>query len=167
MTLLLVLSAATVFAQTGNAKKGNYTGSGGTPHEVVKGKNVTISYGRPSKKGREIFGGLEAYGKVWRTGADEATEITFDKGVTFGGKHVDAGSYTLFTIPGKDEWTVIINKELKQWGAYKYNEKNDVIRVSAPAEHLDKPVEQLTITPKENELTIKWDQASVTVPMKF
>ena len=83
-----------------------------SPHETVEGDNIKVSYGRPYKKGREVFGGLEKYGKVWRTGADEATEITFTKDGTFGGKPVKAGTYTLFTIPEKDKWTVILNSQL-------------------------------------------------------
>ena len=165
--LMLAMSTIVLHAQTGNAKKGNYKGPGGTQHEVVKGKNVVVSYGRPMKKGRDIFGALVPYGEVWRTGADEATEITFDKDVMFGGKKVVAGTYSLFTIPGKEEWTIIINKELKQWGAYKYNEKNDVVRATAPARHMDKPIEQFTMTPKDGELVMEWDATSVAVPMKF
>src|SRR5829696_3874612 len=91
-----------------------------SPHETVEGKDVKVTYGRPYKKGRVIFGGLEKYGKVWRTGADEATEITFANDVNFGGKRVKAGTYTLFTIPDRNQWTVILNSQLGQWGAYDY-----------------------------------------------
>ena len=164
-TLLLLLGATSIFAQ--NSAKGNYAGKGGSPHEVVKSAHVTVRYGRPYKKGREIFGGLEAYDKVWRTGADDATEITFTKGVVFGDKQVSAGTYTLFTIPGKQEWTVILNTQLKQWGAYGYDKTKDLVHVAVTPKHLDKVVEQLTITPTENSLTIEWDQTSITVPMKF
>ena len=163
--LLMLLGATTIFAQ--NSKKGNYVGKGGTPHEVVKGTNVTVSYGRPYKKGRDIFGGLEAYGKVWRVGADEATEITFDKGVVFGGKQVSAGTYTLFATPDKNEWTIILNTTLGQWGAYSHDASKDLAQIKVPVKHLDKVVEQLTITPKDNELVIEWDKTSVTVPMRF
>ena len=165
LTLMLLVGATTIFAQ--NSKKGNYVGKGGTPHEVMTAKNITISYGRPYKKGRDIFGGLEAYGKVWRTGADDATEITFDKDVVFGDKQVKAGTYPLFTIPGNTDWTVILNSELGQWGAYKYDKTKDVARVAVTPKHLDKVVEQLTITDKKDMLNIEWDQTSVTVPMKF
>ncbi len=165
LALLLLIGATAGIAQ--NAKKGSYTGKGGTPHEVVTGPNVTISYGRPYKKGRDIFGGLEAYGKVWRLGADEATEITFEKGVVFGGKQVSAGTYTLFATPGKEEWTLIVNKALGQWGAYSYDASKDIVQVKVPVKHLDKVVEQLTITPKANELVIEWDKTSVTVPMSW
>src|SRR6476620_592795 len=101
-----------------------------SPHETVSNGNIKITYGRPYKKGRDIFGGLEKYGKVWRTGADSATHITFKKDGTFGGKPVKAGTYTLFTIPNEKEWTIILNGELKQWGAFSYeqNKSKDVLQ---------------------------------------
>src|SRR5690606_15950790 len=82
---------------------------------------ASITYCEPFKKDRDIFGGLVPYGKVWRTGANEATEITFKKDVTFAGVAVKAGTYSLFTIPEKGEWTIILNPELKQWGSYGYD----------------------------------------------
>ena len=162
LTLLMLLGTTSLFAQHMGKNKQR-----ASPHDTVAGPHVKITYGRPYKKDRDIFGGLEAYGKVWRTGADEATEITFDKDVLFGDKKVPAGTYTLFTVPGKEEWTVILNKELHQWGAFSYDETKDLTRVTIHAMHLDKVVEQLTITPKPNGLTIEWDHTSVTVPMKF
>lgn len=138
-----------------------------SPHETVEGTNVKVTYGRPYKKGREVFGGLEKYGKVWRTGADEATEITFAKDVNFGGKPVKAGTYTLFTVPDQSEWTVILNGQLGQWGAYdyeKYKDK-DVVQVKAPAKKLDKVVEQLTIRFAGNNMIIEWDTTQISVPI--
>ena len=163
LALLILLGTTSIFAQ----HMGKDNKDRKSPHETVTGPHVKVTYGRPYKKGRDIFGGLEAYGKVWRTGADEATEITFDKDVLFAGKKVPAGTYTLFTIPGKEEWTVILNKELHQWGAFKYDESKDLLRVTVRASHLDNVVEQLTITPKAKELTIEWDHTDVKVPMKF
>src|SRR5258708_39461886 len=87
-----------------------------SPHDTVSGKNIKVTYGRPYKKGREIFGGLQKYGEVWRCGADEATEISFAKDGTFGGKPVKAGKYTLFVIPNEKEWTIILNGDTKFWG---------------------------------------------------
>jgi hypothetical protein len=141
-----------------------------SPHETAVGKNVEVRYGRPYKKGREIFGGLEKYGKVWRTGADSATTITFAKDATFGGKPVKAGTYTLFTIPNENEWTVILNSQLGQWGAYGYDKfkDKDVLQVTVPAKKLDQVVEQHTIrfTPANN-MIIEWDQTQVEVPIKM
>jgi hypothetical protein len=166
LTLLMIAATTTLFAQ--NYKKGNYAGTGGSPHEVVKGKHVTVSYGRPYKKGRDIFGGLEAYGKVWRAGADEATEITFDKDATFGGKKIAAGTYTLFVIPNKKEWTIILNSTLGQWGAYSYEKikAKDVLKITVPVKALNNVVEQFTITVTDNALVMQWDKTGVSVPIE-
>ncbi|WP_217603564.1 DUF2911 domain-containing protein [Chitinophaga sp. GbtcB8] len=139
-----------------------------SPRVTAEGKNVKVSYGQPSKRGRVIFGQLEPYGKVWRTGANEATEITFAKNASFGGKPVKAGTYTLFTIPGEKEWTFILNSSLKQWGAYKYEEikGNDVLHVTVPVTTLSAPVEKLTITLPANKLVLEWDKTKVEVPVK-
>jgi len=152
-----------------NYKKGNYAGTAGSPHEVVKSTHVTVSYGRPYKKNREIFGSLVPYDQVWRAGADEATEITFDKDGTFGGRKVTAGTYTLFAKPGKKDWTIILNSKTGEWGAYNYEKikKQDIAKVAAPARPLDKVVEQFTISVKDNALTMEWDKTGVTVPMEF
>jgi hypothetical protein len=140
-----------------------------SPHDTVSNANVKVTYGRPYKKGRVIFGGLEKYDKVWRTGADEATEITFLKDGTFGGQPVKAGTYTLFTIPGEKEWTVILNSKLGQWGAFKYDEvkDKDVLKVKVPAAKAPSETEQLTITLPDNALIIAWDNTQVTVPYTF
>lgn len=140
-----------------------------SPRVTVKGKNVEISYGQPSKRGREIFGKLEPFGKVWRTGANEATEITFTKNGLFGGKPVKAGTYTLFTIPDKTKWTFILNTELKQWGAYKYDEikSKDVLQVTVPATTNNPVVEKLTISLPPGKLVLEWDKTKVEVPVKL
>jgi len=163
LTLLLVMSASTLFAQDG-AKKNRKS-----PHETINGKNISITYGRPYKKGRDIFGVLEPYGKVYRTGADEATEITLKKNCVFGGKQLKAGTYTLFTIPGKDEFGVILNSVLNQWGAFGYDKVKDknVLNITVPVKHLDNPVEQLTFTIKDNGIQFEWDKTSIFIPVKF
>lgn len=91
--------------------------------------DIVISYARPSVKGRKIFGGLEPYGKVWRTGANEATTISFSDPVTINNQPLPAGRYSLHTIPGQDEWTIIFNRTADQWGSYSYDEKQDALRV--------------------------------------
>lgn len=139
-----------------------------SPRITAEGANVKVSYGQPSKRDRVIFGKLVPYGEVWRTGANEATEITFAKDGTFGGKPVKAGTYSLFTIPGEKEWTFILNSELKQWGAYKYNEikGKDVLKVKAPASTVGAAVEKLTITLPAGKLVLEWDKTKVEVPVK-
>lgn len=140
-----------------------------SPRVTAEGDNVKVSYGQPSKRGREIFGKLVPYGEVWRTGANEATEITFAKDGSFGGKPVKAGTYTLFTIPGESEWTFILNSALKQWGAYKYGEikDKDVLQVKAKSSAISgEAVEKLTITLPKGKLLLEWDKTKVEVPVK-
>lgn len=130
---------------------------------------IKVVYSRPSLKGRVIFGTLEAFGKVWRVGANESTEIKFFKPVTIGGKEIPAGTYSLFAIPEKDSWTVIINKQTDRWGAYAYEESKDVVRVKVPVKPLAEPVEALAIVFKKStsgaDLVIAWDKTSVEVPV--
>ena len=135
-------------------------------------KNIKVIYGQPSKKGRVVFGAdgsssLEKYGKVWRTGANEATEITFKNDVMFGGKMVKAGTYTLFTIPGEKEWSVLLNSTLGQWGAYEYEKIKgaDVAMVKVPVSMNKTPIEKLTITPSNSSIAIAWDNMTVSVPV--
>jgi len=90
--------------------------------------DITIVYSRPGVKGRTIFGGIVPYGQVWRTGANQATKVTFSTPVKLEGADIPAGTYALFTIPGEQEWTIIINKNTNQWGAFQYNEKDDFVR---------------------------------------
>jgi hypothetical protein len=107
--------------------------------------DVEITYSRPGVKGREVYGQLEPYGVIWRTGANEATRIKFSTPVKFGGKDLAAGEYALFSIPGASEWTIILNQAVGDWGAYKYEEKNDVIRVTVAPVKITEPVESFTI----------------------
>ncbi len=131
---------------------------------------VKVIYGRPQKKGRVIFGELEPYGKVWRTGANESTEIKFFKSVKFGGKEIKAGTYSLFSIPDKDKWTVIINSQTDQWGAYSYDAQKDVARVEVKPQSLTPELEILNIVFKDSEktpsLVIAWDKVQVEVPLE-
>ena len=140
-----------------------------SPKAVAKYGNVEVNYSRPSKRNRVIFGVLEPYGQVWRTGANEATEITFKKDGLFGGKKVKAGTYTLFTIPGEKDWVVILNSKLGQWGAFEYEnvKDKDVVNVTVPSKKKAEVTEQFTITVKADELLLDWDQTLVAVPIKF
>lgn len=108
--------------------------------------NVRIAYGRPSVRGRTIFGGLVSYDEVWRTGANEATTITFSDDVMIEGEPIDAGRYGLFTIPGEESWTIIINDVGEQWGAFNYDESRDVVRVEVTPESTARPWEMMTFT---------------------
>jgi hypothetical protein len=137
-----------------------------SPHETVSSENISVSYGRPAKKGRDIFGALVPYGKVWRAGADEATEITFKKDGSLGGQPVKAGTYTLFVIPNEKEWTIILNSQLKQWGAYEYDKHKDkdVLKVNVPVGKTDAPVENFTINIENGKMIMDWDTTRVAVP---
>jgi hypothetical protein len=141
-----------------------------SPKAEVSGKagsaNVKIVYCQPSAKGRKIMGGLVPYGEVWRTGANEATTIEFDKAVKVEGKELPAGTYSLFTIPGENEWTIIFNKEPKQWGAYKYNSAEDVLRVTVKPTKTDSFVETFTIEPKNDKVNLKWENTAVAFNVK-
>ncbi|QEC51816.1 DUF2911 family protein [Anseongella ginsenosidimutans] len=131
-----------------------------------------VQYSRPSKNGRTIFGELEPFGKVWRTGANESSEIRFFTDVSFGGKDIPAGTYSLFTIPDEENWTVILNSATDQWGGYSYDESKDVARVEVPAQRTAGTVELLTIyfdgeNPAKSDLVIAWDNTVVKVPVEF
>lgn len=120
-----------------------------SPHETVSatiaGKAISIEYGRPYMKGRKIMGGLVPFGEVWRTGADEATTLTTAADLMIGGAHVPAGTYSLFTLPTEKGWTLIVNKTAKQWGAFKYDQAQDLGRTPMKVASLSAPVEQFTI----------------------
>jgi len=129
---------------------------------------ITVKYARPNTKGRKVFGELEPYGSVWRTGANNATVISFTEDVTFEGQPVPAGEYALFTIPGKSEWTVILNKGTKQWGAYEYKEAEDFLRVKVKPTVLKDKAETFTIEfanvfPTKGQLQLSWDNTAVAV----
>lgn len=165
MKQLLLLLAVSLFTLNTNAQGGGRK----SPHDTISFKNTTVTYGRPYKKGRVIFGELEKYGKVWRVGADEATTIKFSKDVNFGGTAVKAGNYNLFAIPGEKEWSLIINTQLGQWGAYSYekNKDKDIATVKVTPQQLDLPVEQLTIRFIESgAMVIEWDTTRVLVSIQ-
>lgn len=137
-----------------------------SPRVTAEGKNVKVAYGQPSKKGRVVFGELQKYGKVWRVGANEATEISFTKDGTFGGKPVKAGTYTLFAIPNEKEWTLILNGDTKFWGTqYEQHKSKDVLQVNVPVKKVNDVVEKLTYRFAGNDMIIEWDQAQVAVPV--
>lgn len=130
--------------------------------------DVDIDYSRPNMRGREIFGGLVPYGKVWRTGANAATKIKFSAPVKMGGKEIPAGEYAFYTIPNKDEWTFVLSKNTKLWGANDYSADADIMRTTAKPTTLVEPVESFTITfenLKDDGATIslEWGKTRVTV----
>ncbi|MBL7858331.1 MAG: DUF2911 domain-containing protein [Cyclobacteriaceae bacterium] len=133
---------------------------------------LKITYGQPHKNGREIFGKLVPYDVVWRTGANEATELTCTKDILINNVLLKAGTYSLFSIPGKERWTIILNRDLGLWGAYNYNAKVDVFRFNVPVNSISEPVyEAFTIKGEQKnelaELLLLWDKTKVVIPIKF
>lgn len=141
-----------------------------SPAETVQGKfkgaTVTVNYGSPSVKGREIWGGLVPYGKIWRAGANDATTIETDKDLTVEGKTLPAGKYSIFIIPEKDNATVIFNKVAKQWGAYDYNEKEDVLRVKVKPVVSKEKAEKLVYKINKDNITLSWDNWNIPISVK-
>ena len=128
-----------------------------------------ILYSRPQKQGRKIFGELVEYGKVWRLGANEATEIELYKDVKIGGKKVSKGRYTLYAIVSENVWTLILNKDTDIWGAFKYDSKKDVLRIDVPVQEIDDVVESMSMVFEKStngiSLIIAWEQVKVTLPI--
>jgi len=175
--LLPVLFAlALVFTSEATAQK--FSGMDKSPADIASfptsykesDKAARVIYSRPQLKGRDMAD-LAPNGKVWRTGANEAPEVTFYKDVTFGGEKVAAGTYSLFTIPGDGEWTVILNKNLNQWGAYTYDNAADVVRVTSAASTDGESLDAFSMAFKEVDggahLVMGWGTTRVATPVMF
>lgn len=147
-----------------------------SPMDVVlfRGENneplAKVLYSRPQARDREIFGKLVPYGEVWRTGANEATEITLYTDMTVGGERIKKGTYTLFTIPEQNKWTIILNNSTNIWGAYDYHVEEDVARITVPVKTAKTSIEALSMSfkPIDNgaKLYIGWADKYVEVPFK-
>ena len=133
MKKILLLSAIFCYSFISGQIKTPQPSQTATITQKVGVSNISVEYSRPGAKGREIFGGLVSYGKMWRTGANKATKITFNENCVFGGAKVKKGSYSLFTIPGEKEWTVVLNKNTELWGVGEYDEENQVCSIVAKA----------------------------------
>ena len=158
VVVFLITSVVPAVAQRGDDSKRK--SKNGKVEGTIEGVNVTLEYGRPKVRERKIWGELVPFDKVWRTGADEATTIAVDKDVTVEGQKLAAGTYSLFTIPGKEEWTIIFNKVAKQWGAFRYDKEEDALRVKVKpeaAEHM----EEMTFLIEGNKVMLRWEKLSV------
>lgn len=128
-----------------------------------------VIYSRPQKSGRAIFGELVEYGKVWRLGANEATEIEFFKDVTINNKKVLKGKYTIYALVNAADWTFILNKETDVWGAFKYDQKKDVVRMAVPVQKVSEPAEAFGILFEKSatgmDLVVAWDDVKVVLPV--
>lgn len=137
---------------------------------VINGQRVSISYGRPSMRGRKIMGDFVRYNSVWRTGSGRSTTLTTQAGLELGGMEIPVGSYSLWTLPSEREWKLIINKQVGQWGTV-YNPQQDLARIPLQKKSLAKPVEKLTISLERTSnlsgiLKIEWERTQLSVPFK-
>lgn len=162
LTLLLTLLATGLFAQIRTPA----SSPGATVTQAVGLAKVSIEYSRPSVKGRKIFGDLVPYGKVWRTGANKITKISFDEDVRINGQKMKAGSYGWYSFPGENVWQVVLNTDDKQWGAYAYDAAKDVLRLTLKPEKLAQKVENFTIefdniTSTAADVVMRWENTAV------
>jgi DUF2911 family protein len=142
-----------------------------SPHETTEltlnGKKISVSYGRPSMKGRKIMGGLVPYGQVWRTGADEATVLKTEADLMIGNLAIPKGSYAIFTLPSESGWKLIVNKVAEQMGAFNYDEKQDLGRVDLKVGKTSAPIEKFTILLAKSgsggALKMEWENTSASV----
>lgn len=175
--LIMAMAIVAVFSEVSYAQK--LPGLDQSPSDIAyfrpDGRGTTpvikVIYGRPQKKGRTMLGEKESYGKVWRTGANETTEIKLYKDVTFGDKKIPAGTYSLYSIPDKTEWTIIFNSKLDTWGPYEYEEGKDVARIKVPAGKTESEVEAFTIafdgSSGSGTMALAWENTLVKVPFKY
>jgi len=167
---LVMLIAVLGMAQQPSQDKSKRPSPPGTAEVTLKNKEITIDYSRPSLKGRKVGQELAPYGKVWRTGANEATALNTAIDLNIGGAKVPAGKYTLYTLPSEGTWKLIINKQTGQWGT-QYDESQDLARVDMKKTALSQSVEQFTISfDKKNEntanLNLDWENTRVSVEIK-
>jgi hypothetical protein len=163
---LLVLLALPAVAQQPPAVRYPQASPHAVLTQAVGTTEVTIDYHRPGAKGRRIWGALVPYGKVWRTGANEATTIAFSDDVTIDGKPLPKGTYSLHTIPGQKEWTLIFNKVAKQWGSFSYKQEEDALRVNVKP-HAAPPTEWMEFTVpsvSSDNATVELRWAKLAVP---
>lgn len=165
VVLVLIATAIVVRAQQDKSKRPSPPAS--AKCDLAGGKSITIDYSSPRLKGRKVGGEIAPYGQVWRTGANEATTFVTTADVMVGGTHVPAGSYTLFTVPGKDKWTLIISKKTGEWGTDYPGEKEDLARIDMKAGTSSAPVENFTISfdkaGKGCNLKLAWDTTTASV----
>lgn len=163
-------SAASAQPQQQPQDKSKRPSPPGTADCTINGKKVTIDYSRPSLKGRKLGTDLAPYGKVWRTGANEATTLTTATALDIGGAKVPAGTYTLYTLPSEGTWKLIINKQTGQWGT-EYHQEQDLARVDMKKQEIVVPVEQFTIALDQDsndsaDLNMEWEKTRVFVTIR-
>ena len=166
LTLVGLFMAVMTFAQ---GDKANRPSPPATASGKVKDATITINYGSPSVKGRPVWdasGSVAPYGKVWRAGANEATTFETDKDIKVEGKTLPAGKYGFFTIPGEKEWTVIFNKVPNQWGAFKYDQAQDALRVTAKPVKSAQMTERLVYDVTGKGVVLKWENVELPIAIQ-
>jgi len=162
---LAAVATVVVRAQQDKAKRPSPPAS--AKCDLAGGKSITVDYSSPRAKGRKIFGGIVPYGEVWRAGANEATTFVTTTDVMIGGQHVPAGSYTLFTVPAQDKWTLIVSKKTGEWGVPYPGADSDLTRVDMKASATSSPVENFTIAfdkgAKGCTLRMEWENTRASV----
>ena len=177
VVLVLIVSAVVVVAQqsatqpqagqpSAAAPKQRLSPAGEANCGFADGKTIHVAYSRPYIRGRKIMGALVPYGKVWRTGANEATSFETQAPLTVGTTQIPAGKYTLYTLPNENGWTLIINKQTGQWGTV-YDQGQDLARIDMKVAHLDTPVDQFTISfapsGQSCQMKLEWENTSASV----
>ncbi|MFL1011865.1 DUF2911 domain-containing protein [Flavisericum labens] len=172
LTLVTSIVCAFIMLLSTDAMAQKFSGLDKSPLDISYYKTsrnappmVKVIYSRPQLKGRDL-NQLAPNDKVWRTGANEATEIKFYQDTQFGGKIVKAGTYSLYTIPDDTEWTIILSNDTDVWGAYNYKESNDALRVKAPVASGDS-IEAFSITFHDGAMVLAWDTVRVSVPVSI
>jgi DUF2911 family protein len=168
LSMMTFLAATVSFAQMGGGSRPSPAASASC--DLGGGKTIKTDYSSPRMKGRKIYGDLVPFGQVWRTGANEATTFVTSSPVVVGGKSVPAGSYTIFTVPNNDKWTLIINKKTGEWGIpYKY-ESDELARVDMKVSKLSSPVENFTISYEKSgngcTMNMDWENTRASVEIK-
>ena len=176
-TLIFSCLLTIVMLSTDDVMAQDFKGLDDSPHDIVYFRtnkiappSIKVLYGRPMKKGRDLFEEVIPYGQIWRVGANEATEVVFYKNVLFGGTEVQAGTYVLYAIPNEKEWTLILSSKTDVWGTYEYDEKYEVARIQAKGSRAEF-VEAFSIAFKEKgkqvNMVLGWDTARITAPIRF
>jgi hypothetical protein len=174
--LALVVAGGLAFTFRSSAQPSPVNFPAASPNCTIKQRvgltDVEVAYSRPGIKDRTVFGGIVPYGAVWRTGANSATKITFSTPVKLEGHDIPAGTYSLFTIPGADDWTIIINKDANQWGSFQYNSNNDLVRFDVTPTTLDDTtvetfmIEFTQIRDDSAVIMLLWDKTVVPIRME-
>ncbi len=158
---MLITLLALIFSVSAIAQDKKPASPAAKAEGTIDGVKVTINYSQPSAKGRKIMGGLVPYGEVWRTGANASTSIEFSDNVKIEGKALPKGKYGLYTLPGENEWVIIINKTI-EWGAFKYKQEDDALRVSVKPGKSSGFVETFNIAVEKNNIVLTWENTAVS-----